>query len=168
MRLVSTSLLVLCAAGVACGPPPHPERATDADLREITETQAGEIIAEVGRQSSVVISSGWRVNIGTTEPFEVDFRLGETAFGVEWVTPQDRADFGNHLPEPDPNGQLKIVPGRGADGAVQILVLEATTYRYDPDADRVQQGSFGMREAEGNIQRDVRDYFQYVRDQGGI
>ncbi len=159
---------VLFALLVACGPPPRPDNPRPEDLRQITEARAGEIVSEVCGEAGVPVAARWPVNVGERERFEVDFKVGNGAFGIEWVSPQDRADHGDVLPRPDPNGQLQIMAGAGDDAQAQVLVLESTSYRYDPDVSRVQRGSLGVREMEGRVKRDLRDFLEYVRGQGGI
>jgi hypothetical protein len=153
---------------VACGPPPPPDHARPEDLRDVTENRAGEIVREVCAEAGVPLAAAWPVNVGERDPFEVDYRVGSGAFGIEWVSPQDRADHEQVLPRPNPSGQLQIMAGAGDDAQAQILVIEYTSYRYDPDVSRVQRGSMGVREMEGRVRRDLRDFLEYVRGQGGI
>lgn len=165
MRIVVT--LSICLA-CACGGPERRAPASAADLRSITETEGITLIREVMAENGVAAELGWEVNVGATEPFAVDVRLAQTAFGVEFVSGQDRADHGDRIPHPDPSGQLRIMPGAGDDAQVQILVVDHRTYRYDPDRERVQRGSVGAAEAQDRLRRDLRDYIQYVRDQGAL
>jgi hypothetical protein len=161
-------LALLTLSCVACGPPPRPDNPRPEDLRDITEARAGELVAEVCGEAGVAVAAQWPVNVGQSEPFEVDYRVGSGTFGIEWVSPQDRASFDEVLPRPNPNGQLQIIAGARDDAQAQILVLEYSSYRYDPDVSRVQRGSLGVRDMEGRVRRDIRDFLHYVRGQGGI
>ena len=161
-------VLVLSTSLLACGSVERPRGPTEADLRSISEAEAIDILAELLVEAGVTAAQSWRVNVGASEPFEVDLRLGQTSYGIEYVSPQDRADHGERIPRPDPNGQLRIMPGAGNDAQAQILVLEHSTYRYDPDRERVQRGSIGPAEAEERLRRDLRDYLEYVRGQGAL
>lgn len=169
MRALRSPLLLVAALALAaCGPSPRPRGPTDADLRSFTEAEAQQIIGQVLAEAGVSVTGQWPVDVGTEEPFEVDVRLAGSDFGIEWVSPQDRHDHGSRIPDPDPSGQLRIMPGLGDDTEAQILVLESTAYRYDPDLERVQRGSIGAAETESRLRRDVRDYLEYVRGQGGL
>ena len=169
MRLTSCSRLVLLAllAG-ACGGVERPRGPTEADLRSIHEAEAVDILTELLSESGVAASIHWEVNVGAPEPFQVDLRLAQTSYGIEYVSPQDRHDHGERIPRPDPSGQLRIMPGAGDDAQAQILVLDHSTYRYDPDRERVQRGSTGPAEAEERLRRDLRDFLEYVRGQGAL
>jgi hypothetical protein len=159
------SILLFLVTCVACGSTQRPRGATEADLRSITELEAQEIARELMGEQGVAIQTGWRVNVGATEPFDVDVRLAQSQFGIEFVSAQDRHELGDRIPRPDPSGQLRIMPGAGDDAQVQILILDHTSYRYDPDRERVQRGSLGSAEAQDRLRRDMRDYLEYVRGQ---
>ncbi len=157
-------LVVLCA----CGGATTRRSATAADLRDISEARANDMIEELFAEMGIPFSTQWNVDDGASEPFEVDFRVGDTLYGVEWVSPQDRVDYGDRIPEPDPTGQLQTLAGHGDDDGVQILVLDHVSYRYDPDRERVQAGATGVREVESRLRRDVRDFIEYVRGEGAL
>jgi hypothetical protein len=163
--LVALALLV--AGSVGCGPAPRPRGPTPEDLLDITEGRALELISEVAADSGTGLEADWRIDVGEDEPFSVDVRLTDTSFGIEWVSPQDRADFGDLLPAPNAR-QLQVIPGAGDDAEAQILIVDHGNYRYDPDLERVQRGSRGAREAEASVRNYIRDYFEYVRGQGAI
>jgi hypothetical protein len=152
----------------ACGGPSTGRTATPADLRDISEARAGDMIAELLLELGIAQSTQWNIDDGHGEPFEVDFRVAETLYGIEWVSPQDRVDYGDRIPEPDPTGQLQTLAGHGDDAGVQILVLDHRSYRYDPDRERVQHGATGVREVESRLRRDVRDFIEYVRGEGAL
>ncbi|MFW6066759.1 MAG: hypothetical protein ACOC97_00355 [Myxococcota bacterium] len=160
--------LVLLAVSACGGAGPPPREATDASLRIISEADAVGIISDTIRATGAELESGWEVDIAAEEPLQVDIRLEGTNYGVEWVSSQDRLDYGTAIPDPDPDGQLRILPGAGEDEEAQILVLDFRTYRYDPDPERVRGGAPGAREVESRLRRDVRDFLEYVRGQGAI
>jgi len=160
------ALLGLAAAG--CSDPPPPRYATEADLRFLGEGRATEIIAEVLGEANVQATSGWTIDIGPEHRFDVDVRAGQTKFGLEWVTAQDRVDWGDAIPQPNETGQLQTLAGQGNDADAEILVLDERTFRYDPDRARVERGSRGVREAEGRLRRDVSDFVEHMRAQGAI
>lgn len=164
----TTLVLLSILVSSACGGAPRARGVTEADLRIFTEAEALEIIREVMADQGISVQSGWQVDVGADEPLEVDVRLARSDFGVEWVSPQDRHDFGDVFPQPDPSGQLRILPGTGEDARAQILVLDHGAYRYDPAPERVRRGSIGAAEAEARLRRDLRDYLEYVRGQAGL
>ncbi len=171
MRHIFSKSLAPCIAALvfaSCGPAPRPRGPTEDELRIITETEAQELLREALDSAGVPVQTEWQVDIGGGATLEVDMRLAQSDFGIEWVSPQDRQDHGDRLPHPDPSGQLRILPGAGTDAQAQILVLDHRSYRYDPDRERVQRGSTGAAEAEDRVRRDVRDYLEYVRGQGAL
>jgi hypothetical protein len=162
---MSITLLSLAAG---CGGVQTPERVSEADMRSIVEARAIELIEQTLAEGRIERGQAMTIDLGRGEErFEVDVRLGNGSYGIEFVTSQDRSDWGDAIPPQDPEGQLRIMPGLGDDANVQVLVLDHRQYRFDPDLERVQRGSTGVREAEGRLQRDVRDYIEYVRAQGG-
>jgi len=162
------TLAFLALLSSACGGPSGPRTATAADLRDVTEARAGDIMNEMLLELGIAHSAAWNIDDGHGEPFEVDFRIAETAYGIEWVSPQDRLDYGDRIPAPHDGGQLQTLAGHGADEGVQILVLDHTSYRYDPDRERVQHGATGIREVESRLRRDVRDFIEYMRGEGAL
>ncbi|RLB55018.1 MAG: hypothetical protein DRJ42_07450 [Deltaproteobacteria bacterium] len=164
--LLALLALMVLPGATGCGGPQGPGTATAADLRDISEARAGDMIAELMGELGVPLSAPWPVNDGHADPFDADFRIGETVYGIEWVSPQDRLDYGDRIPEPHATGQLQTLAGHGSDEGVQILVLDHASYRYDPDRERVQHGATGIREVESRLRRDVRDFVEYMRGQG--
>lgn len=167
MRTLRAALPCLLALA-SCGPPPAPRMAQASDFRTIHETRALELIDETLSELGVNASAQFTVDLGAGHELSADRRLNSGNFCIEWVSPQDRADYGDSLPGPAPGGQLRIAPGAGAQAEVQVLLLEHDTYRYDPDRHRVERGAPSVREAESRLRRDVRDYVEYVRGQGGL
>ena len=160
--------LAICSALVACGGQSLPRGPRESELRGIADSRALEMITEVLREAGIGTATGWQIDVGGSAPFAADVRLANTDFGIEWVTAQDRAEHGTLIPEADPNGQLRILPGAGEDARCQVLVLDHRNYRWDPDLERVERGSVGVREAEGRLRRDVQDFVEYVRGQGAL
>jgi hypothetical protein len=159
-------VLVLALAG--CGPRGGRGPSEAPELLAVSEARALEIIGEVLREESVARGASFAIAIGPQTQLEVDVRLASSRFGIEWISPQDRADLGAAVPEPASGGQLRIVPGYGDDASAQVLALEHTSYRYANDREAVQSGIPGALEAEGRLRRDVRDFLEYVRGQGGL
>lgn len=151
-------------AATACGGAQTPTHRGDA-LRRLTEGEALTLVAEAMREAGLEVGPPFSVDIGAPQPLEVDVRVGQTRFGIEWVSSQDRLDYGDAIPTPPADGSLLILPGRGEDEAVEILVLDAERYRYDPDPDRVYGGAVSSGEAEARVRRDVRDFLEYCRGQ---
>lgn len=164
--LPSRSLVVVALLLVACGPAASARPASPADLRSISEARAIELIDQTLSEAGIQPRTGWTIDIGAEHPLDVDVRLANQRFGIEWVTPMDRDAYGEAIPQPDPTGQLRLLPGANADGQAQVLVLDERAYRFDPDLERVEHGATGARDVESRIGRDVRDFIEYVRGQG--
>jgi hypothetical protein len=107
---------------------------------------------------------GWRVRLPERADFEVDLRLGDTRFGVEWVSPADRATLGASLPEPDPSGQLRVVRGEAASEPALILLLDDRSYRL-AQRDAAEPAGERERELEDRLRRDLHDFIDYAHSQ---
>ena len=125
-------------------------------------------MGEVLDERNVPQGPAWSVEIAPETSLDVDVRLDSSSYGIEWVSAQDRADLGDLLPEPASDGQLRIVAGMGEDASAQILILDHTAYRFTLEREQVQRGAPGARETEERLRRDVVDFLQYVRGQGGL
>lgn len=136
----------------------------DDELRSLTESRALVLVQETLVEQSLARGAAFDMNIGGASPFEVDVRIADTRFGIEWVSAQDRVNA-TELPEPPEGNQLQILPGRGDDSNVEVLLLDAARYRYDPDRDRVWEGSVSASEVEARLRRDVGDFLEYCRGQ---
>lgn len=149
----------------ACGSSPSPRVPSDTYLRPLYEVQAFEVIRRTAIELGFTPEPKWSITLVGSTPLTVDFRLGETPFGIEWVSAEDRDAVGAALPNPDPHGQLRIVPGVGEDWQAQVLVVDHRVYQYDADPERVRRGAPGQREVERKLEQDIRDYLEYVRSQ---
>lgn len=154
----------------ACAPSPRTRTAAspEGETQTINQGQALQLITGTLDRKGVSHARGWKVNIGEEAPLNVDLHLADTRFGIEWVSPQDRAERGDALPHPDPDGQLQIKPGTKKDARMQVLILDFTTYRYSPDPELVHHGTMDFRTARSRLQRDVVDFLIYMRDQGAL
>ena len=163
--LTASAALAALALAASCGPAPRPRAPSEADLRSLTEGRALELITEVLDERGTAHESGWAIDVGYEAPLAIDLHLTGTSFGIEWVSAQDRERVGARIPAPAPGGQLRVLPGTGEDADASVLILEAETYRYDPDRERVERGATGVREVESRLRRDVVDFLEYVRAQ---
>jgi hypothetical protein len=157
--------LAALALAAACGPAPRPRAPSEAELRSMTEAHALELVAEVLDERGTAHESGWAIDIGYDAPLGIDLHLTGTPFGIEWVSAQDRERVGDRIPSPAPGGQLRVLPGADENADASVLILDAGTYRYDPDRERVERGAAGVREVESRLRRDVVDFLEYVRAQ---
>jgi len=162
-RLVSALSALLLVA--SCGAPAV-RRSADEPAEDLGETRALEVITATLNGLDVRSSTGWEVDIGGEERLRVDLHLGNGDFGIEYVTGQDRADDAA-LPPPPRTRELQILPGNGDDARAQLLLLDERSYGFDPHVEHVQEGQTSARDAEGRLARDVTDFVQYVRGQGG-
>jgi hypothetical protein len=100
------------------------------------------------------------------QPFHADICFGDPAFAIEWVSADDRAQ-GVQLPQARAESPLQIVSAERAAQAIQVLILDERAYGYEGNSLLVQRGAPGIDEAEQRVRRDVSDFVDYVRDQGG-
>lgn len=166
-RFILIALASLLLTIAACGGPQRDSREA-ANIRTLTENRAIEIITEVLQEADVPLGSTWMVSLTSETELDVDLRLSNSNFGIEWISPQDREDVGTAVPMPAEGGQLRIVPGTGEDEAAQILVLEHSSFEYANEREAVQAGVPSAGDAEGRLRRDVRDFLDYVQGQGGL
>lgn len=170
----SSALLSTCALLVAsiagCGASSRSRDSTaEAQNRTLDETRALLLIEEVLMENGVSRNHAWAVPIHHGVELEVDVRLAQSRFGIEWMSPQDRADLGEQVPGPTATGNLRIVPGFGeGHDDIQILILEHSTYDFVNEREHVQGGRAGARETEERLRRDVLDFIHYVQGQGGL
>ncbi|MBK8168995.1 MAG: hypothetical protein IPK60_01470 [Sandaracinaceae bacterium] len=161
------ALVVLgCAVLNACGSAPAQTGISIAPPRELAEARALQIISDELTHLSVPNSRDWDIDVNAARALRVDVHVDGSDFGIEYVTAQDRSDMGDIIPDPDPDGQLRIMRGSRADGHAQVLVLDSQSYLYDEHIENVQEGALGMRDAEGRLTRDVEDFIAYARGQG--
>ena len=153
----SSSFVLLALAGASgCGAV-QPSDGGEAGPRALLESRALDVIREAALDAHVTVSEGFSAHLAEGT-IDVDFRLGED-FGVEWVSAQDRANNAA-LPEPPAGGQLRII---AEPAGAQILILESTSYRYDPRRERIQAGAASAADVEARLRRDLRDFFVYAR-----
>ena len=166
MHRLAFPMLWLCAAGLpACaGAAVRDEGVVVSRARFLSEERALALVGEVLDEEGVAAERGWRIRVGGA-PLEVDLRLAGSRFGIEWVSPADRQAHGQQLPDPDPNGQLRIVTGEGPDARDQVLVLDFRSYRFHNDPRAVERGAPDADTVEARLRRDVRDFLVYVRGQ---
>ncbi|MGE0791840.1 MAG: hypothetical protein AB7S26_39565 [Sandaracinaceae bacterium] len=159
--------LVVALAAPGCGASSRNrgDGASDAEMMTLSEQRALELIVEVLRDEGIARGPALAFDLDRAHRLDVDVRLAQTRFGIEWVSSVDRSAMGDLLPGPGTNGRLRIVPG--PDGA-QVLVLEHTSYEYANERAHVQGGVAGAREAEERLRRDVRDYLHYVHGRGAL
>ena len=72
-------LTCLGAAAIACGPPPAPRTANDADLRSVPEGRALAIAREALADAGFQAGPGFAVDIGREAPLEVDLPMNPAA-----------------------------------------------------------------------------------------
>ena len=174
MLSASIALAALVPAGLlvsACGPTSRHAGSTasaEAQVRTLSENRALTIVSEVLGAESVALGAAWSIDIGHAETLDVDIRLASSSYGIEWMSAQDRIDFGEAIPDPTEGGQLRIVPGNADDSGAQILILEHTSYEFANEREHVQGGVAGAGDTEARLRQDVRDFLHYAQGQGGL
>lgn len=171
-RLVCAALLLGCAAGPAPAPR-APQPIARAPLRSLDEQEAIALIERLLREAKLHPIAGWQVDLPKRAEFEVDLRLGDTGFGIEWVSAQDRTRYGELLPSPGPGGQLRLLSaGQDARPQALILVLDHESYRLPTrDGSHTAQlhahspDDAQVRDLEQRLRRDLMDFLEYARSQ---
>jgi hypothetical protein len=157
---------VLVALSAACATPKVAIPVGAADCKLLSESQALLAIQEALVRAGALAERGFQVTLDG-RAFEADVHFAKPPFAIEWVSEDDRRELGALLPVGTPESPLQIVSAAGLEGAVQVLVLDAQAYAYEANPLRVQRGAGGIEEAERKLRRDVDDFLDYVRDQGG-
>jgi len=166
MRLLREALHTALVAGLlACTTPKAAPPVGAAERRLLSESQAVLAIQEALVRAGALAERDFPLTLDG-QPFVADVHFAKPPFAIEWVSGDDRQQFGARLPGATLTSPLQIVSAAGVDGTVQVLVLDAETYPYEGNPLRVQRGAADIEEAERKLRHDVRDFLDYVRDQG--
>jgi hypothetical protein len=163
--LVSLSLpLAACASAATAAPAARAPNVPE--LHSLDETRAlsliDELLLEVEQQPR---NGGFRVALPRHGGLDVDVRLGDSAFGIEWVSDRDRLAYGDRLPPPDPDGQLRVLRADDSQGQqVLILVLDHESYRFASDARSAPEVG-DEHDAEQRLRRDLLAFVEYTKSQ---
>jgi hypothetical protein len=169
--VLTAALLCACASAPApAAVAATPSAGAAPARRSLDETEALSLIDELLLEAKQRPVPGWHVALPTRGELDVDVRIGESDFGIEWVSALDRSRYGDALPAPAPAGQLRLLsaaeggPGRTA----LILVLDHETYQLaasgTPTA-RAFAPPGEARELERRLRRDLTDFLDYARSQ---
>jgi hypothetical protein len=173
MSASGIALLLVACASTPQPAPRAPEPQTRAPLRSLDEPEAIALIERLLREAKLHPIAGWQVALPERAAFEVDLRLGDTGFGIEWVSAQDRTRYGELLPAPGPGGQLRLLSGApDVRPKPLILVLDHESYRFASRAGshsaKLQAASpddVQARDLEQRLRRDLMDFLEYARSQ---
>jgi hypothetical protein len=160
--LVGATLLCVLSA-CATAPRPAPRDPAPRELHALAEPAALSLIDRLLIEQRQLPAFGWQVRLAERTDFEVDVRLGESRFGIEWVSAGDRALAGAVLPEPDPSGQLRVVSALERSEPALILVLDDRSYGVarDPRASLAES----ERTLEQRLRQDLHDFVAYAQSQ---
>lgn len=159
MKHLWLMLLAGCGAGA-----PTPTRAGAPEPRLLSETQALLAMREALQEHGTLAQSATTLTLEGV-PLHADVRFGQPPYAIEWATAEDRAH--QDVPEAGPDAPLRIVSARDGAQPVQVLVLDERAYGYEGNSLLVQRGAPNLEDAERRLRRDVSDFVEYVRDQGG-
>jgi hypothetical protein len=168
MRPIHASLIALTLLG--CGgsdPQPHDVAAP----RALDEARFLEIAAGVLTEYQVTGEQNRPIQaVGVDGDFDADIGVRGKNVAIEYVSDADRVRLGGALPARAPAGALRVLAATDStSGApVDVLILEDTDYKYDPDP--AQSGGRGptVQEVEGRLERDLRDFMQSERQAGNL
>jgi hypothetical protein len=137
------------------------------ELRSLDEGQALALIDNLLLEARIEPVAGIRIDLPQRRDFRVDLGLGESGVGIEWVSASDRARYGNLLPPPAPEGQLRVLAGGRRDGRpALVLVLDHESYQFaTSDRPQASGGELDERDAEHRIRRDLFDFIEYAKTQ---
>jgi hypothetical protein len=166
------ALALLAPALAACGQ----QRAyapTAAPEYSLSEERAIEVVSRVLAQRQYPTVRDWRVRLADQDPLTVDVRLGDSPFGIEWVSAEDRAVY-QQLPKAEDT--LQLISGRAEDPApahptgsakALVLILDHANYRYSGEVLPGSRPGTGkdVAEVEAKLEQDVRDFLEYVAGQ---
>jgi hypothetical protein len=169
LRCFALASLVLgaCLGACASGPRPAPARGhAPPELQSLDETRAlrliDELLVEAEQQPRI---EHWIVELEPHAGLDVDVRLGQSGFGIEWVSDQDRLAYGDRLPAPDPEGQLRLLRADDGHGQpVLILLLDDESYRFASDA-RAARELGDERDMKQRLRRDLQEFIDYTKTQ---
>lgn len=135
----------------------------------LTEEQALLVIQEALVHEGARVEPNWPLKVGEQAELTADLRVGKEAFGIEWVSDEDRMTYAAVLPQSTPQGPLRIITGVSRDQrTAQILVLDANAYEYEANPQLVQRGAPSITEAEERVRRDVAEFLEYARATGTL
>jgi hypothetical protein len=164
MNALHSAALAVLMAGCASGAP-RALAAGAPEPRVLSETQ-GLLAAREALLGAGALAQPASTLALDGLPLQADVRFGDPPFGIEWVSADDRAHRAP-LAEATPDSPLQIVSAKAGDVVVQVLVLDERAYGYEGNSLLVQRGATGIEDAERRVRRDVNDFLDYVRDQGG-
>jgi hypothetical protein len=156
-------LLILLAGCAAAAPAGSKTGAPEPRL--LSETQALLAVREALLSAGALAEGGATLTLDGA-PLHADVRFGDPPFAIEWASADDRAHDAGATPA-TPESPLRIVSARDGERTVQVLVLDARAYGYEANSLLVQRGAPSIDDAEQRVRRDVADFLDYVRDQGG-
>ena len=141
--------------GLACLPGCEDAKAPVVIMRPLEERRVHGLIERVIGENGAAPRPGRSFEMGKFTLREVA-RVGDSPYGVAYVTADDLKDAGNQVPpfEPD-RTDLRLV--RPDENAI-VLVLYAEAYRYDVG----EEHSATVVTAEKTLERDVSDFMVHV------
>lgn len=158
MKRLILVMLASCAATVPS------TRVGAPEPRVLSETQALLAVREALLSAGALAAGDTTLTLDG-EPLHADIRFGDPPFAIEWATADDRTH--GSLPAATPDSPLQIVSASDGSQMIQVLVLDERAYAYEGNSLLVQRGAQGIEDAERRVRRDVTDFVNYVRDQGG-
>jgi hypothetical protein len=153
-------LVLAVVVGAGCG---GAQQAAAAPMRPLEESRAIEVVLEGFQQASVPTQLHRRIQLPHDKQMEIDVATDGHDHGVEYVSAQDRVDFGDVLPQRRSPDALVTLTGAGDDARVDVLVLDEREYLYEPDPERAGPGHPSQVEVEDRLRQSVIDYLTYLR-----
>ena len=149
----------------ACG---APQRTQAPALVPLPESRALEVIRAGFDEAHVQPELHRHIHLRGNRDMEIDFATAGHDHGVEFVSQQDRVDFGDALPQRRVEGSLLTCVGIGVDEHVDVLLLDEHEYMYQTDEAYSGPGQPTLVEVEDRLRRAVVDYLTYLQHHGEL
>jgi hypothetical protein len=132
-------------------------------MRPLEESRAIEVMLEAFQRANVSPQLHRRIHIAGNKEMEIDVATTGHNHGVEYVSAQDRVDFGDVLPHRRSADALVTLPGAGDDASVDVLILDERDFLYEPNSENAGPGHPLAVEVEDRLRQTVVDYLAYLR-----
>jgi hypothetical protein len=125
-------------------------QAPKADLHPIDEGRAVLVMQEALEANGVKPAPGPDVDLGDGQKLHVELLVGDTGYGIAYVTAYEAETLGKRLPQRRSSEEMRIQ----VLGDLRVLLLYDDGYQYDSGETHSQTAVA----AEGKLKRDIADY----------
>jgi len=137
-------------------------------LQPLSETRALEVIREAFEHVHVEGELHKQLHLRSNRVMDIDLATVGHPHGVEYLQAQDRADFGDVLPQRRNPDALLTCVGIGDDASIDVLLLDDHDFMYQTDPAFYASGQPTLVEVEDRLRRQVIDYLSYLQHHGEL